>query len=219
MKKISSVVAVLTLLALLVPLAHVEGATVTSWELGINGGYDTFDIQSGFGGGLSGYYALGGGFQMGIMANAYSISHKTPSYPIVGVVVSSADSETIVEAMAAAKYKFNTGPDKPYVFAGVGIADVIASETASVTGSQSGASDTESTSQLNPMFALGAGWEFPLAPAFHLDIQAKESIVTIPSVSATAFYDQGPIPIYFSSSNISGFRGYTVVEVAVGWDL
>lgn len=188
-------------------------------ELDVNAGVALDSSQFGFGGGLAGYLPLSSNFKLGVSADFYTFSEGA-SASVSGdgetETVSASANVNFIEVLARAKYVFEGTNLKPYLFGGVGIADV--NESGSGTGTSSGggsATATTSGSQVDPMIAIGGGLEFPAGKDFAITVQLKESLVFVPSQTVTEDVDGSTISV----SGGGGTESYTVLEGGLDFDL
>lgn len=193
------------------------GGSASTFELDVNAGLGFDGGQIGFGGGLGGFVPLDKSFSIGAMAGFYTFSvSASGSTSSGGVTYSGSGSSSInfIEGMGAVKYRFDGTNMKPYVFAGIGISDVMQSVSGGGSSSGGGSgSGTGSSSAVDPLLAIGGGVEFNAGNKMNIFAQLKESIVIVPGVTVTN-------PLTGASVSVGGgTASYTVVEGGLNFDM
>lgn len=159
---------------------------------GLKGGYG-----AGFGGGSDIYFPISRNFSIGANTAFYAYGanyHATSSGVTYGYSYTESVSETVsqsnLEVLAAAKYRFDGQNLQPYLLGGVGFSLVSYSGSVSVQATISGYSGTEgfpvlSGSQLCPMALVGGGIQFPAGNNMNFFAEIKLGIVLIGSTTQT----------------------------------
>jgi len=164
-----------------------SSSSAGKFELDVNAGVAFATGITGFGGGLGGYIPLGTDFSIGAMAGFYTFSEGASASNAYASASASA-SINFLEVMAAAKYRINANGFHPYLFGGVGIADVMTSASETVSGGGSSASASASDSAIDPMVCIGGGVEFPMGNNMNFFAQGKYSVVFVPGVTVDTGY-------------------------------
>jgi hypothetical protein len=169
--------------------------------------------QVGFGGGIGGYIHLDKNFSVGVIGGLYSFSESVSIYESSGVTVTNAITNgtiTIMESLVAAKYRFDGNKIRPYLIFGVGIG---AFQTSTSGNAYSFA--TTLPFQIDPMFALGAGLEFPVGNEIDIFIQDKCSVIIDLGTTVTTPEPNG----LYSVSSGTTTESYSVIEGGLNFDL
>ena len=140
----------------------------SKFELGLNAGVAVASNVTGFGGGANGFMMLDKNFGLGAMVNFYTFGQSASGYG-----ASASASTNFIEILAGVKYKFDGNGFRPYIFGGVGIADIMETETVTYLG----VSQSVSASEMDPMIQIGGGAEFSMGPGMNFFVQGKYSDV------------------------------------------
>lgn len=198
------------------PASNTASATSTSnkFEFDINAGLALDNSQIGFGGGLDGYLPIDKNFLVGASLGFYTFSSGA-SASSDGETASASASLDFIEALAQAKYVFGGEKMRQYFFAGLGVADVTTSASESASNGTESASASASESQIDPLFSLGGGLEFPAGKDMNIIVQLKESLVLIPGVTETEDVSGETETITTGGGTVS----YTILEGGLNFDL
>jgi hypothetical protein len=203
-----------------------------SIEIDVNGGFvvagnvNVFNqYPTGEGGGLSAYFSLNKNFALGVMGGYYTFSqsasiYETETLPLFfGTTtenIATGQTTKSLEVMLAAKYHFDSKGIKPFIFAGVGISDWMVSESEVATETDYAPTTVTIAipNQINPMFAVGMGLDFPIGDIVNFFIQGKESVVLVPS-TGTTYTTLNSV----ETETVGGAMTYTAFEGGLSFDM